>query len=91
MYFVFERDGESSSFHSYLSHSLHKPYKSFPSRPGGSGNFCLTDLFRSVEMLVVVNARSRTLPPCYPTTARFAMQISVVLLLIGKGELYDRL
>ena len=32
VYFDFERDGESSSFHSYLSHSLRKPYKSFPPR-----------------------------------------------------------
>ena len=28
MYSDFERDGESSSFHSYLSYSLYKPYKS---------------------------------------------------------------
>ena len=46
-----ERDGESSSFHPRRSHSLHKPYKNISPRAGVLEIFCLTGLFRSVEML----------------------------------------
>jgi len=53
VYFVLERDGESSSFHSHLAHSLHKPTK-----VGRHACACrillLNGLLRSDEMLDVV-------------------------------------
>ena len=48
----FERDGESSSFHSHLAHSLHKPTK--VGRHARGRILLLNGLLRSDEMLDVV-------------------------------------
>ena len=60
VYFFFERDGESSSFHSYLSHSLRKPTKDIL-HASAFRKLLLNGLFRSDEMLAVAEARFRKL------------------------------
>ena len=74
----FERDGESSSFHLWLSYSLHKPYKSFSRRASTSGLLHgLVPLSRNARRS---DTRLRKSSPCSATSARFAIQIGVVLI-----------
>ena len=73
----FERDDESSSFHPWLSYSLRKPYKSFSRRASTSGLLHgLASLSRNARRS---DTRLRKSLPCSATSARFAIQIGVVL------------